>query len=246
MKNIEINTTQNVTLEYELADLRERILAYLIDLVIMLGGIIALAILGFGGFGIGDGSSSGAQAFVIFLWCIFIFYSLVMEILNNGQSVGKMAMKIRVIKVMGGSATYADYVARWVFRMIDIYLSLGGIASVLIASSGKAQRIGDVVANTAVVKLTPRMDLRLEDILGIQSRDSFKPVFLEARKLREEDVLLIKTTLNRSVTFDNAAHDEALALLAEQIRTVLALPPQSGNDQQFLQTVLKDYVVLTR
>lgn len=243
MKNIEINTTQNVTLEYELADLRERIIAYLIDLTIMIGSITILFLIGFNGFELVD---SAAQAFLIFLFCIFIFYTLLIEIFNNGQSVGKMAMKIRVIKMVGGSATYSDYVARWVFRMIDIYLSLGGIASVLIASSGKAQRIGDVVANTAVVKLTPTMDLKLEDILGIQTKESFKPVYPEAKKLLEQDVLLIKTTLKRSIEFKNDAHDEAVALLAEQIRTVLGLTPQDGNDQMFLQTVLKDYVVMTR
>ena len=33
MKNIEIKTTQNVVLQYELAELRDRIIAFLIDFV---------------------------------------------------------------------------------------------------------------------------------------------------------------------------------------------------------------------
>lgn len=242
MKSIEIKTTQNVTLEYELADLRDRIVAFLIDLFTMGVGISLLSAVGYQIFN----SGTGVTVFSIFLFCIFLFYSLAMEILNNGQSLGKMAMKIRVIKMTGGRATFSDYVARWAFRMIDIWFSFGGIASVLIASSAKAQRIGDIVANTAIVKLTPKVDLRLEDILGIQSRDSYTPVYAEAKNLLEEDVLLIKTTLSRQQQFSNEAHRRAIRQLAEEIREVLAIQGAGVNDRQFLQIVLKDYVVLTR
>ena len=242
MKSIEIKTTQNVTLEYELADLRDRIVAFLIDLLTIGIGISLLSAVGYQVFN----SGTGVTVFSIFLICIFLFYSLAMETLNNGQSLGKMAMKIRVIKMTGGRATFPDYVARWAFRMIDIWFSFGGIASILIASSAKAQRIGDIVANTALVKLTPQMDLRLEDILGIQSKDSYTPVYAEAKKLLEEDVLLIKTALSRQHQFNNEAHKEAVRLLAEEIRAVLAIKTAGGNERQFLQTILKDYVVLTR
>ncbi len=30
-------------------------------------------------------------------------------------------MKIQVIKLKGGRASFSDYAARWAFRMIDIY-----------------------------------------------------------------------------------------------------------------------------
>lgn len=242
MKSIEIKTTQNVTLEYELADLRDRLVAFLIDLFIIGVGISLLSAFGYQIFS----SGTGVTVFSVFLICIFLFYALAMEILNNGQSIGKMAMKIKVIKMTGGRASFSDYVARWAFRMIDIWFSFGGIASVLIASSARAQRIGDIVANTAVVKLIPRMDLRLEDILGIQSRESYTPVYTEARKLLEEDVLLIKTTLSRQQQFNNTAHKEAIHLLAEEIRAILDIKTIGGSERQFLQTILKDYVVLTR
>ena len=41
-KTIEITTTQNVTIEYELAELRERMLAWLLDLVIVVFGYLLL------------------------------------------------------------------------------------------------------------------------------------------------------------------------------------------------------------
>lgn len=243
MKTIEVKTTQNVVLEYELADLRDRAIAFLVDLAVMSIGMSLISTLVLAGFSL---EGTAANVFSILVFCIFLFYSLVIEVFNNGQSVGKMAMKIQVIKTVGGQATFSDYAARWVFRMIDIYFSAGGIASILVASSAKAQRIGDIVANTAVIKLQPRLNLKLNDLLAIRSQDSYKPTYNQAKQLEEVDVLLIKTTLERYRQFKNLAHQEAVHLLAEKTRSTLGVGQPAQNDVQFLQTVLNDYVVLTR
>jgi uncharacterized RDD family membrane protein YckC len=243
MKNIEIKTTQNVVLQYELAELRDRIVAFIIDAVCI---FVSFGILFVIGLSILSGAEIAIGVFSIILMILFMFYSLAFEVFNKGQSIGKMAMRIQVIKTAGGHATFSDYVARWVFRLIDIYFSFGGIASILIASSSKSQRIGDIVANTAVVKLVPKMNLNLNDILTIHSQDSYKPVYTQARYLKEEDVLLIKSTLDRCQKFKNEAHDEAMKLLSERIVQVLAIDNAEGTRQQFLKTILNDYVVLTR
>lgn len=241
MKIIEIKTTQNVVLQYELADLRERILAFLIDFTVLFFGILLLS-------GIVSAVFSGTALSVVMIlvFCIFIFYSLLFETLNHGQSLGKMAMRIQVIKVTPGQPGFADYTARWVFRLVDIYFSLGGIASILIASSSKSQRIGDIAANTTVVKLAPRMNLSLKDILDIHAQGTYTPQYTQAKQLQEEDVLLIKSTLDRYKRYDNKAHEDALNLLATRIAEVLRLEDEARDNEVFLQIVLKDYVMLTR
>lgn len=243
MKNIEIKTTQNVVLQYELANLRDRIIAFLLDLACVGIALFILALIGTGAI---QGNETGGVIFGAFLACIFMFYSLAFEVWNKGQSIGKMALRIQVIKTAGGRATFADYAARWIFRMIDIYFSLGGIACILIASSSKAQRIGDIVANTAVVKLIPKMDLTLKDILSLHAQDSYKPTYPEAKQLVEDDVLLVKVTLDRYRKFRNEAHEDAIELMAKRIKEVLNVESVHPNSEQFLQTILKDYVVLTR
>jgi uncharacterized RDD family membrane protein YckC len=243
MKNIEIKTTQNVVLEYELADLRDRIVAFILDMVCLVIGISILSMIGYGIFSL---YGTAADVYGVFLTCVYMFYSLAFEVLNNGQSIGKMAMRIQVIKTAGGHATFSDYVARWIFRMIDIWFSLGGIASILIVSSAKAQRIGDIVANTAVVKLVPKMDLKLKDLLAIHAQESYKPQYPQAKQLMEEDVLIIKRTLDRYRKFQNESHTEAIDLLVARVREVLNIEEIPKDDLRFLQTVLQDYVVLTR
>ncbi len=240
MKIIEIKTTQNVVLQYELADLRDRILAFLIDSAAAIFGVGLLINLSSSIF-----RGTTLDVVVFLLIGVFIFYSLAFEVLNNGQSLGKMALRIQVIKATSGRPALADYAARWVFRLVDVWFSLGGIASVLIASSSKSQRIGDIVANTAVVKLTPRMNLTLNDILTIHAPQDYKPEFIHAKQLAEEDALLIKNTLDRHRRYGNNAHEEALELLATKIAALLSLPSPMDN-KKFLETVLRDYVMLTR
>lgn len=241
MKIIEIKTTQNVVLQYELADLRERILAFVIDLVALFFGLgLLMAIVANIFYG------TALSVVMIFITCIFIFYSLAMELLNNGQSLGKMAMGIQVIKTTSGRPNFADCAGRWVFRLVDIWFSLGGIACVLIASSARSQRIGDIVGNTAVVKLTPQTNLTLSDILSIHAQTSYKPEYTQAKQLMEQDVLLIKNTLDRQRRYDNHAHLEALTMLAQKIAGLLHLDRVPVDSRTFLETVLKDYVMLTR
>jgi uncharacterized RDD family membrane protein YckC len=241
MKTIEITTPQNVTIEYELATLQDRCFAFLIDAVLL--------IMGFSFF------ISGLQFLIpeeivqnilyIIVVPVVVFYSLVLEALNGG-SVGKMAMKLRVVRSDGSVPEFSDLTLRWVFRMVDIYLSLGALAMLFVSSTRKGQRLGDMVANTVLIRFKPSRELRLNDILSISSLQTYTPLYPEARKLTTEDILLIKSVLERVKKFSNPAHQEAVDLLADKLLQLLAIPERPRDNIQFLRTLMKDYVVLTR
>lgn len=243
MKSIEIKTAQNVRLEYELASLRERLLAFLLDLVCMalLALVVAFVFLGML-------KLTGTLEIItsIMIGSVFLFYSLAFEYFNIGQSVGKKVMKIQVIKITGEKASFYDYAGRWVFRILDIYFSLGAIASMLIASSSRAQRIGDIVSNTSVIRLESTIHLNLNDILKIQSRETYQPVYMQAKQLAEEDVILIKSTIDRFKKYNNDAHGDAVIQLTARIKSILEIKDAAPDDVRFLQTVINDYIVLTR
>lgn len=243
MKGIEIKTAQNVLLEYELASLRDRILAFLLDLVFIALGMFALSLIFFVAFRYSYAMNMIGK---VLMSIFFFFYSLAFETFNNGQSPGKKIMRIKVITITGEKAVFYDYVARWVFRPIDIYFSAGSIASMLITSSSKAQRIGDIVGNTTVIRLTPSVYLYLNDILKIQSRETYQPVYMQAKQLVEEDVILIKSAIDRYKKYDNDAHFDALGQLVSRIRTILEIREAPTDNVKFLQTIINDYIVLTR
>ncbi|HEX8059311.1 MAG TPA: RDD family protein, partial [Cyclobacteriaceae bacterium] len=67
MKSIEVKTTQNVTLEYELADLRDRVVAFIIDTVILGVAMLFIAMIGIAGLRL---EGTAATILFIFVWCI--------------------------------------------------------------------------------------------------------------------------------------------------------------------------------
>src|SRR5581483_5801018 len=117
MAVISITTTQNIELEYDLASLGERIVATIIDLVIIFAYFIVIAMIE----NFGDMFSSTSAAIVnLLLFLPVTFYSLLSETFLNGQSVGKRVMGIKVISLNGNQASFAQYLIRWLFRLVDL------------------------------------------------------------------------------------------------------------------------------
>ncbi|MBL4594914.1 MAG: RDD family protein, partial [Flavobacteriales bacterium] len=84
MNKIEITTTQNVTVEYELSPLIYRINAFILDGVILTIGCLIL-------WGITAGIFGRFADLAIYFTVlpVALFYSLAFEHFNNGQSIGK-------------------------------------------------------------------------------------------------------------------------------------------------------------
>ncbi|MFN6943336.1 MAG: RDD family protein [Cytophagaceae bacterium] len=239
MKKIEIYTNQNVSIEYKLATLQQRILAFIIDFIIILVSASLLTLVFAGMF--------SSELVVYFVSApIFFFYSLFFEIFNDGKSLGKAALGIRVAKLSGQNLSLNDYLTRWVFRMVDIYFTLGAAASFLISSSRKNQRIGDVLANTSVINFKPDYSFNLSKLINRKSLDNYMPTYPGARKFKEEDMLLLKTVIDRTKKYRNPAHQEALNMMAHKVKNELDLKELPKNRVAFLETVLKDYVIMTR
>ncbi|MDB5272536.1 MAG: hypothetical protein JWO58_903 [Chitinophagaceae bacterium] len=242
METIDINTPQNVTINYELASLRERIFAFIIDFITLFIACLVLFLLLTNSFG-GEGQNI---LFSVLLLPLFLFYSLLFEILNNGKSLGKMALGIKVIKIDGTEGVAGDYMARWAFRSLELYLTVGSFAVIMVSLSDKNQRLGDLVANTVVVKERPAFNLSLAALLNKKTINEYQPVYPSVVRMSEEDVLFIKEVLERYRRYRNDAHREALKILVDKMKTRLEITTAVGRHEEFLLTLIKDYVVLTR
>lgn len=247
MSSIDIQTTQNVTIAYELATLKDRFFAALIDgaiaIMIALGGIFTASWIVGDVFG-EDGSLLMVVRFIPII--TFMGYHLVSEIVANGQSWGKKLMGLKVVRLDGAEAGLSDYLLRAIFHIIDSIFSLGILAAMMIASSQKKQRLGDMTANTTVIKLIPEKITRLKDVLKISTKENYTPLYPDIKHFKEADMLLVKHTIIRYKQYPNTAHQEVLLLLAQQFSKLLELTEVPKNKMEFLETILKDYVVLTR
>jgi uncharacterized RDD family membrane protein YckC len=241
MKTISINTTQNVVIEYELGALRDRIFAYFIDILILIfGGSTLIGLMSWI-------LPYGAKDWVGYLGVfVFFFYTLAMEYFMNGQTFGKKALRLKVVKISGEEAGLTDYVTRWAFRMVDIYFSLGSVASILIGSSAKSQRIGDMAANTAVVYIRPSRDVSVKQIVTSYNTDNYKITYPDVKMFSDYEMLVLKSVLERCDKYNNEAHEDALIDAANIIKERLGLEGRLYDSRKFLKTVLNDYIVVTR
>lgn len=248
MAVIDIRTTQNVIIEYELASLRERMLAFLLDALIVGVTYIFLANLLEALLPETIRSSGLLQKFIKYLLPIsgFILYHLLSEIIANGQSWGKKSLNIKVVRLDGQEAGLSDYVLRAVFHLIDTIASLGVMAALFIIGSERKQRLGDMAAHTAVIRLKHNLQFELEDILKIDSIERYEPSFPQVRQLSEQDMLLIKTVINRYRDYPNEAHEKVITELTERLQQVLDIVEKPQNKIEFLKTLIRDYIVLTR
>jgi hypothetical protein len=167
---------------------------------------------------------------------------------NRGQTLGKKVVGIKVIRLDGKDPTPADFLARAIFLLPDVILS-SGIPAVLLISSGRhKQRLGDMVAGTAVIQSTVSAAFTLEEIMGIRNRDDHEPEFPNVQRFTDEDMMIVKQTLARSQQYGNTAHRQAVRQLAVRLADQMEIDKAEVkySPEKFLQVLLLDYIVLTR
>lgn len=234
MQTIRVETTQNVYIHYPLASVGDRLVAYFIDQLILLVYIFAVIAL------LVKLEVRSVWIPVTAIAIPYFLYAQVCEFLMNGQTPGKMVMKIQVVRLDGTPATLGDYVLRCLFQFVDFYISSGAVAMIAIAAGDKGQRLGDIAAGTSVVKIKKEADVTAEKIFVVPDA-SYVPVFHEVANLTSRDIELIQQALEVNKNYGNS---KPVILLAEKIKSVLGvnsdLPPVT-----FLYTVVKDFNHLT-
>jgi uncharacterized RDD family membrane protein YckC len=240
-KNVKITTAQNVQIEYEPASVGDRILATIIDYVIMIAYVGVLALIYFEALGLEDFFDRNdlfsiiITIVIILTFVVTAFYHLIFEIVYNGQSPGKRAMKTKVVNLDGSEVTIGSYIIRWLFRLIDLQLFYGLVAILLVATGKKGQRLGDLVAGTAVVSLKNRVTL--QDTIYQKVESTYDVKYISSGSLSSYDIATIKDVLNSNY---GVRKDELLNKLAEKVAESIGVSPTESGEH-FLRTVVKDY-----
>jgi uncharacterized RDD family membrane protein YckC len=246
MVELQINTTQNVNINFTAASVGERILAWGIDWIIKIAYIIVVYQLIFNLFKIDvlidDMDQWSKIAIYMMFYLPVILYSLIFETLLDGQTLGKRILKIKVVKIDGYQASLADFLIRWFFRIIDINLMSGVIALVAIITSNKNQRLGDMTAGTSVITLKNNVNIShtiLEDL-----NEDYKPTYPNVIKLSDNDARIIKDTF----TTAKASKDyQTLIKLRQKLIEVVEIKNmKQKTDIEFIDVILKDYNYYTQ
>lgn len=242
MNQIAINTTQNVKINFNLASIGERMLGAAIDEVIKIAYLIFMIFIFTEVISLDTMFSDNwsKMGFFSFIMLPFMLYSLVLESVFDGQTIGKRVMKTKVVKIDGYQASFGDYLIRWIMRLVEFYAALliGILALIL---NKNTQRIGDMAAGTAVINLQNKFTIKSTILENIN--EEYQPIYPLVIKLSDNDARIIKSTF---ISAKEKRDYATLIKLRTKIEEVTGIKNVSGNDMDFINTILKDYNFYTK
>ena len=198
MKTSDIITSQFVSLTQTPAGVAERLVARIIDYIVI--GVYFFALwTAFDKYNwlldpLGLGDSLFRVLYILLLLSPILFYSVICEFFLDGRTLGKMVMKTRVVMVDGSAPTLGAILLRWLFLLIDVYLMNIGIIAII--CTRRNQRLGDLAAGTMVIR-TPRTDQMHFTLSEFSyARSDYKPLYPEVQQLSLGQIDVVNHILN--------------------------------------------------
>jgi uncharacterized RDD family membrane protein YckC len=245
MPHVKLDTGVNIEVDFAISPFHKRMLAWVLDSIILFAWYYIVARL----------LSGGLSNVPRWLWVLYtlppFLYHLLCEIFLNGQSIGKKALYIRVISADGGQPSTSQYLVRWMFRTIDlplwIFVALvfsalpwwfviflfAGIACVLLTPY--SQRTGDLAAGTIIIEARTRASWK--DTVFTELESDYQPRYPAVMRLSDKDINTLKSIID---TVRKRNDYDLSARIAERILSKLEI--ESDQDSlEFLVTLLKDY-----
>jgi len=237
-----IRTAEGVSFSLWLAGPTTRFLAWVIDLACVMALLAALSTaLVFGGFAFPDWA---AAAMAAGSFIILTGYAMVLEWFWRGQTFGKRVLRIRVVDERGLKLQFSQVALRNFMRIIDVmpmFYFIGGPACFF---SPRRQRLGDLAANTVVIREPKLRQPDLGQIIG-NKFNSFRAYPHLCARLRQlvspEEADLALNALLRRDGLDEDARVWLFDAFAQHFRTKAAFPEEATlglSDEQYVRNVV--------
>jgi len=233
MDNLQIQTAQNVTINQNLAGISKRILAEVIDVVFLSLFYFFLFYL-LSKSGIDD--KFFTWTFISVLTLPYFLYYPLLQYWNNGQTLGKQMVKIRVVKIDNSHPGIGDFLIRWIFRIFEIYM-FPGLGIIVMLLSDKRQRLGDIAAKTTVISEEKKQKIDYSIFEDIDK--SYQPTFPQVSYLKTKDIELIKNLFLEAKKLNNK---RLINELSKKIQKTLKIEKSNYiTDEEFIDKIIKDY-----
>ncbi|WP_294744139.1 RDD family protein [uncultured Prevotella sp.] len=224
-----IITGQYVRIQPTVASVGDRIFAQLIDWGVLLAYIALLT------WFVVETNISGWVVATLYLFPL-LFYTLICEVLNQGQTLGKMVLNIRVVKMDGSMPTLGAYLMRWMLWLIDgPATSFVGLVAMILNRNN--QRLGDMAAGTVVIKKQKYKKIQISLDEYDYLAKNYTPRYPQASDLSLEQIEII----TRAISTQRDGFDLRLNQLAKKVQQKFNIERKEANDLAFLQRVVRDY-----
>jgi len=230
MDHIQITTSQNVDIDFEMAGIGDRVIAALIDYVILFSYLFFIVLVT---------SLVKSRSLLMLGLLPYLTYFLLCEVFMNGQSIGKKMRRLKVVRLGGGQPTLGSFLLRWLLRFVDIDFTYGlvGLGTMLI--NGKGQRLGDLAAGTTAVRVKSR--IHLNDTIFSRTDKAYQPVHSGIERLSHGDIETAREVLN---TLVRERRTHITMMLGKKMKAALEDKMGTSSEQpplEFLRSIIKDY-----
>ncbi len=246
-RRLVIRTPEGVEFSLALAGPMTRFLAWTIDEAAILFASAAvgklLSVLAF------ISPDLAAAASTLSFFALTVGGAMALEWFWRGQTLGKRVLGLRVMDARGLKLHFSQILIRNVLRAVDalpVFYMVGGIAC---AVNRYAQRLGDIAANTVVVRRQPLEIPDFGALLGERYNSLLAYSNLAARlrhRAKPELVEIALEALSRRDTFDPAARVRVFDELAAHFRALVQFPEEATLEVTSEQYVRNSIDVILR
>ena len=159
------------------------------------------------------------------------------ESLSRGQSAGKLAVGLRVVRDDGGPVRFRHALVRSMLGIVEIWLSFGGIAVITAIVNKRGKRLGDLLAGTYAIRVRGTEDA-LAPLLMPPDLAAWAEL-ADIRKLPDDLALYARLHLSRTASMTTGVrHERARAFAAAMEPYVSPPPPWGTHPERFMAAVL--------
>jgi uncharacterized RDD family membrane protein YckC len=234
-------TPEAVPLEFQTANVGSRILAYVIDMAVVVAGIFAglfaVALLGQAtDVVVPDWVAITIVLVLLPAW--WLGYFIAFETLWRGRTPGKAALGLRVVTTEGAPVRFRHAAIRSLLGIVDIAIASGFFAVMFILLTRDNQRLGDLVAGTLVLRersgLAAPAPVSFAAPAGLEAYTAT----LDTSRLTIEEYQAVRTYLLRAASLPPGPRAALALQLADPLVARVRPPPPAGiTPEQFLRCV---------
>jgi len=234
-RTVEVETPEQVLLDFELADLGSRFLALVADGAVLATTVVGLVALAWGLSELFGGMPPWLEGWTSAVWILLLFvvvfgYFILFEGLADGRTPGKRWVGIRVMHDGGHPITFRGSAIRNLVRLVDLQPLVSGLvggATMMVHPYTK--RLGDLAAGTVVVRDRGRASLR-EALEAFEAPAERMTLPLEPRLDEERFVALERFVARRDELAPEARERLAGSLLERLDAAAVAAAADAAPD----------------
>lgn len=239
---LQIRTPEGIVFSQELAGPVARFLAWIVDLacVMTLASTLSIVMILMQLISPGIGAALSAIGYFV----ISVGYGIVCEWFWRGQTLGKRLLRLRVVDVEGMRLQFNQVVTRNLLRFVDSLPATYLVGGLVCWFNSKCQRLGDIAANTIVIRIPRVTEPDLDQLLAGKFNSLRQHPHLAAR-LRQsvspgEAAVGLQALLRRD-ELDPVARVELFSELAAHFRARVEFPAEATDgiaDEQYVRNVV--------